>query len=89
MSLYICVCVFNVTQEPPPPINVTEWRKENLPVFSTRLFLPGFRALACHQRTPYLSNPPTPPGHVPEPMSLFGWFIRELMNPEENPKFKR
>lgn len=63
---------------PEEPFNMTAWRKENIPVASTKLWRLWFETLPCHQRTPNLSNPPTPPSDVPEPVSQFGHFISNL-----------
>ena len=57
---------------------MTEWRKENVPAASTKLWHSWFEPLPCHQRTPNLSIPPSPPSDVPEPVSHFGHFIAHL-----------
>ncbi|KAK7093142.1 uncharacterized protein [Littorina saxatilis] len=68
------------TKKPEEPLDVTKWRKENLPVASTRLWAPWFKPALFHQYTPALSLPPTPPGGVPQPVSRFGHFVNTIPN---------
>ncbi|KAL8596230.1 hypothetical protein ACOMHN_021270 [Nucella lapillus] len=65
-------------EKPKEPISLNKWRRENLPVASTRLWRSYFAPRACFQPTPPFSRPPSPAGDVPDPNSPFGYFINHL-----------
>ncbi|KAL8590420.1 hypothetical protein ACOMHN_011634 [Nucella lapillus] len=64
--------------KPEEPFCMTKWRKKNLPVASTSMSRHWFKPRLCFQPTPPLSQPPSPPGEVPESDSYFGYFVNNL-----------